>query len=175
MKKVEFGFANDVDPKGSWQGIGLREGLLITDGEYIGAISCCNDTYIVAKIEECQNHPEYVGKYIARKALYDMYPDGSGILFLNQKEDYITQKIEALINRSAQSQDISSIEDIIRLSEGFGKASRLFQLAETEGEKVFTCSITAPAFEEKNELLKSCHGSLSQMAKELKELESQRK
>jgi len=30
MKKIEFGYANEIDPKASWEGIGIRKGLLLT-------------------------------------------------------------------------------------------------------------------------------------------------
>ena len=174
MKKIKFGFANESDPKGSFQGIGLKEGLLILDGEYIGAISCCGDTYVVAKIHECLNHPEYVGKYIARKALYDMYKDGSGVLFLNQKEDYIIVKLESLINRCAEKQEIKSAEDLTKISDSIGPAPVIFKLAE-QYDEILSCSIQPSVFEEKNELIKSCQSSFSELNKEIRELQSQRK
>ena len=85
MKKIEFGFANDAEPKGSWQGIGIKDGLLLTDAVYYGAISFNGNNFIVAKVDndEYNRFPSLLDKFIVRDAVVDVYADGSNTLFLN--------------------------------------------------------------------------------------------
>ena len=66
MKKIEFGYANEMNPTGSWQGIGIKEGLLLTEADYYGAIKYEDNSYIVAKVKEDQygRYPHLVEKFI---------------------------------------------------------------------------------------------------------------
>ena len=39
MKKIEFGFANEQNPRGSWEGIGIKPGLLLNEADYYGVVN----------------------------------------------------------------------------------------------------------------------------------------
>ena len=39
-KMIRFGFSNDKNPSGSWEGIGIKQDMLLTDAEYY----CCRDS-----------------------------------------------------------------------------------------------------------------------------------
>ena len=49
MKIIEFGYSNDVNPKGSWEGIGIKEGLMLTEADYYGVVKYEDNSYLIAK------------------------------------------------------------------------------------------------------------------------------
>lgn len=168
MKKIEFGFSNDFDPKGSFEGIGIKPGVLLTDADYYGSMEFDGNYYIVAKVveDEFNNYPQLLGKYIVRQALCDLFADGSSILMLNQEETPITRKFEERLNSPEFMGDISNIRDIINILYGVHMSSRAFLLCEL-GEKILSTSIRPDAFERKNNAINSCHDSISEMQQEL--------
>lgn len=168
MKKIEFGFANYVEPKGSWQGIGIRDGHFLTDAIYYGSISYGGNNFIVAKVDkdEYGHYPNLVDKFIVRDALVDVYADGSNILFLNQEVSHNAQSIEMFINNDRIRERINNIGDVINLCDGVHSASRLFRLVELD-DKIISTSITNEAFTAKNEAIKNCRDSLSDMQRSL--------
>lgn len=114
MKWIEFGFSNDRETTGQWQGIGIKERLLLTDAEYYGAINYGRDSFIVAKAvkDEYGRYPELVDNFIVRPAIADIYPDGSGILYLDQEQSRIGEEIERYLN--SVKNRISGYNDILR-------------------------------------------------------------
>ena len=110
-KRIEFGYANEMNPSGSWEGIGINKGLLLTDAEYYGSMQYGDKSLIVAKVieDEYGRFPELVDNFIVREALVDLYKDGSGILFLNQEETVICKKLEELLNRKQIKEKITDI------------------------------------------------------------------
>lgn len=163
MKKIEFGFANDVDPKGSWQGIGIKEGLLLHDAIYYGSFSYRGNNYIVAKVDkdEYGRFSNLLNKFIVRDALVDVYADGSNTLFLNQEVSQMAQTFEANLNRENVIDRIKDINDIIDLC-CVHQPSKLFKLVESD-DRIVATSITDTAFTNKNEAIKNCRRSLSDM------------
>ena len=95
MKKIEFGFSNDSNPTGSWEGLGIKEGLMINDADYYGAIHYEGYNYIISKVvdDEYCRYPEFVGKFIVRPALCDVYADGSVTMYLNSEENIVSKKL----------------------------------------------------------------------------------
>lgn len=171
MKRIEFGFANDDEPKGSWQGIGIRDGLLLTDAIYYGAVAdvADGDNYIVAKVDkdEYGRFPNLLGKFIVRDALVDVYADGSSTLFLNQEVSDLAKGLEAFLNNEMFLGEINSIDDVIRLTgRAFIPASKSFKLVELDS-KIVSTSITPEAFDVKNTAIKNCHKSFSDMQRSL--------
>lgn len=164
MQKIEFGFANDKNPKGTWEGIGIRQGLLLTEADFYGAVKVESNSYIVAKVteDEYDRYPELLDKFLVRPALVDLYPDGSGTLFIDQDESFEAYQLEEYLNSSQVKDRISSIEDVINLSNGVIPADKAFQLL-TDQDKVVAISITHDAFERKNSALKNCHLSFSEL------------
>lgn len=168
VKKIEFGFANDDEPKGSWQGIGIRDGLLLTDAIYYGAISFRDNNYIVAKVDkdEYGRFPSLVDKFIVRDALVDVYADGSNILFLNQEISNDAQTIQNILNNERIVGNIRNIDDIINLDIGAHSASKFFKLVELD-DKIIATSITNEAFTTKNKAIKNCRYTISDMQRSL--------
>lgn len=168
MKKIEFGYSNDLEPSGSWEGIGIKQGVLLIDAAYYGAIEFNGDSFVVAKVEkdEYGRYPELVDNFIVRNAIADMYADGSGSLLLDQEKSMEATKIENLLNEPAIKSQINGINDILAVSNGIHRANKFFTILETE-EKVVSTSITHNAFEAKNSALKRCHRTFSDMQRTL--------
>lgn len=169
MKKVEFGFSNDYDPKGSWEGIGIKPGLLLTDAEYYGAVKYDDNSYIVAKITEDEygRFPHLLGNFIVRPAVADMYVDGSGTIFLDQEETMVTRQLEERLNSSHVKDGIKNIDDVLSNCYGVHMADKSFKILTMDSDTVLTTSITHEAFERKNTCLKDCRKSFSELQEQL--------
>ena len=164
MKKIEFGFANDKNPNGSWEGIGIRPGLLITEAEYYGAVKYEDNSYIIAKIvkDDSKRYPDLVGNFMVRPAIADLYKDGSGIIYLDQEQSLIAHQLEKHLNSERIKDRIKSIDDVFRHCLNVHMADNSFTIL-TVGDQIITTSIKHQVFEEKNEALKNCHKSFSQL------------
>lgn len=164
MKKIEFGYANEKEPKGSWEGIGIKQGMLLTEADLYGFVKVGNNSYVVAKVtkDEYNRYQELLDKFLVRPALADLYPDGSGIIFLDQEQSLEAYQLEEYLNSPQVKDRISSIEDVISLSNGVVPADKAFKLL-TAQERVVTTSINHDAFERKNSALKKCHLSFSEL------------
>lgn len=162
MKKIEFGYANEMNPSGSWQGIGIKEGLLLPAAEYYGAVSYEDNSYIIAKVieDEYKRYPELLGKFIVRPAIADLYKDGSGNIFLNQEETLVTKQLESHLNNPQISEKINNFNDILNFTNGINRASNAFTFL-TMDDKIISTSITNEEFERKNNAIKNCHDSFS--------------
>lgn len=169
MKKIEFGFSNDYDPKGSWEGIGIKPGLLLTDAEYYGAIKYEDNSYIVAKVveDEYGRFPHLLGNFIVRPAIADMYVDGSGTIFLDQEETMVTKQLESRLNSSQVKDRINDIDDVLNNCYGVHMADKSFRMITMDSDTVITTSITHEAFEMKNTYLKGCRASFSKLQEQL--------
>lgn len=165
MKKIEFGFANDREATGQWQGIGIKEGLLLTDDEYYGAINYGRDSFIVAKVvkDEYGRYPELVDNFIVRPAIADIYPDGSGILYLDQEQSRIGEEIERYLN--SVKNRISDYNDILRYCDFVQRGNKLFNLID-DGDTIVATSIKHDIFEIKNTALKNCHHTFSNLQRQ---------
>ena len=100
MKKIEFGYANEKEPKGSWEGIGIKQGMLLTEADLYGFVKVGNNSYVVAKVtkDEYNRYQELLDKFLVRPALADLYPDGSGIIFLDQEQSLEAYQLEEYLN-----------------------------------------------------------------------------
>lgn len=168
MKKIEFGFTNEAEAKGPWQGIGIRDGLLLADAVYYGAISFNGNNFIVAKVDkdEYNRYPSLLDKFIVRDAIVDVYANGSNTLFLNQEVSWDAESIQMYINNEKIRERINSIDDVIRFCDGVHQASRLFKLVELDNS-IMATSITNEAFTAKNEAIKNCRHTMSDMQRML--------
>lgn len=171
MKKIEFGFSNDIKPNGSWEGIGIKNGLLLTEAEYYGCFNFGDDTYLLAKVveDEYNRYPQLLNNFIVRPAIYDMYKDGSGCLMLNQEETVVSKKIETLLNNLQIKDKITNMQDVSKYCEGVQHAPICYKLIEMGPEEmnINATSITPDAFNTKNEAIKGCHSTISEMQIEL--------
>ena len=166
MKKIEFGYSNDAAPTGSHEGMGIKPGLLLCNADYYGAIEFEGNYYIIAKVveDEFQHYQQLLGNFIVRKALCDLYPDGSCILMLDQNEDIVTQQLENYLNDERVKQYINTADDIFKVcNSNVHRAPASFMLAEYNRDTILSTSITSEAFEIKNEAIKNCHSSFSSL------------
>ena len=164
MKKIEFGFSNDLNPTGSFQGIGIRPGLMLLEADYYGAISYEDENYVVAKVTEdaYNRYPDLLNNFIVRRALCDLYAYGSCVLYLDQNESETTKRLETILNDSRIKEYINSPEVLFKISNGINKAPNSFMLAEL-GEKVIATSILTQEFDKKNDAIKSCRNPISEL------------
>lgn len=170
MKKIEFGYANDIDPKGSWEGIGIKQGLLLIEADYYGAIQYEGNSYIVAKVTEDKygRFPDMVDKFIVRNAVVDIYADGSSTLFLNQEESLESKQFERYLNMEQLKDKVNNVSDVLNFINGVYAPNKSFRLLEMD-DKIIATSITNEAFEVKNEAIKNCRQTISEMQRHIQE------
>ena len=165
MKKITFGFNNDINPTGQFEGIGIKPGLLLCKADYYGAIGYKDSNYIVAKVvqDEFNRYPDLLNKFIVRQALCDIYADGSAVLMLNQDENIDTQYLEEYLNNLKRKDEIKNITDIYKCCEGVTRAQNAFVLPELGRDEILATSIRTEEFYRKLEAIKNCHNSISEL------------
>lgn len=164
MKTIEFGFDNNMEPTGSWQGMGIKEGLLLVDAQYIGSVEVDEQHFVIAKVEkdEYNRFPDLAGKFIVRDALVDVYADGSTTLFLNQQQSAWAKQIENLINLPQVNAKIHNIEDVFNAVNGIHRSNNAFKIEEMK-DKLIATSIVPEAYERKYEAINHCHRPISEV------------
>ena len=173
MKIVKYGYENSQNPTGSFEGIGfnMREnGKCVgpVTGEYLGVVRISSDDYLIARTKEAfANDENYVGNTCVRRALADLYPDGSGILFIDQETDHMCRQLERLFDHEKTRELMDSGIDAKRICGG-DIPPFAFECV-TRGDKVFATAIEHDAFEEKRALISRCHNSFSNLEKELEQ------
>ena len=164
MKKIEFGFDNNLNPTGSWQGIGINPKVMLLDAEYIGSISIEGNNYIITKtINQTRNYQENM--FLVRNALVDLFPSGSGILYLSQNENEITNGLENLLNNPNVKDKIITVEDVLRVCSSANYSMPSFRIIESS-PKIIATSILPEVFEEKNNAINNCHKTFTQIQSE---------
>ena len=168
MKKIKFGYSNSTNPTGNYEGIGIKPGLMLCDADYYGAIQYDGNNYIIAKVveDEYNRYPQLLNRFIVRKALCDLYADGSCIMMLDQNENEVTQLLENFYNSTEIQKYIKNPEDIFIVGNGIYRAPISFFYASLRDE-VFSTSIITEVFDKKNEAIKHCHSSVSELQSEL--------
>jgi len=170
MKKIEFGYSNSSNPTGSWEGIGISNDLLIQEAEYFGALSYEGNTYIFAKnIVDDDISPNNTDSFMVRDALVDMFADGSGIIMLNQEKSFVSQQFEEYLNKAEIKARVKSIDDIMNLVRGLGHPPKSFKIMEMdyENNSMLATSLAPEVFEKKNEAIKNCQSSFSDIQMQL--------
>lgn len=161
MKKIEFGFDNNLNPTGSWQGIGINPKVMLLDAEYIGSVSIEGNNYIITKtVNQTRNYQENM--FLVRNALVDLFPSGSGILYLNQNENEITNGLENLLNNPNVKDKIITVEDVLRVCSAANYSMPSFRIIESS-PKIIATSILPEVFEEKNNAINNCHKTFTQI------------
>ena len=168
MKKIEFGFATEDNPRGSWEGMGIKPGLLLSEAEYIGTVGYQDDHLVIFKVvkDDHGRFPQLLGKYVVSDALYDTYADGSGILFLDMEQSKAAENLQQYLNTPSVSSKIQDIDDVIKNSYGVRQPNRAYKLLDLD-ETIVATSINHEAFTAKNEAVKNCRMSLSEMQMQL--------
>lgn len=164
MKKIEFGFDNNLNPTGSWQGIGIKPKVMLLEAEYIGSVSIEGNNYIIVKtINQTRNYQENM--FLVRNALVDLFPSGSGILYLSQNENEITTSLENLLNNPNVKDKIITVEDVLRVCSAANYSMPSFRIIESS-PKIIATSILPEVFEEKNNAINNCHKTFTQIQSE---------
>ena len=155
MLKIRFGFADSMNNFQGQEGIGIKDGVLLTYADYYGIINYSGSDYLVAKAieDESNNCPELVGNFIVRPATLHQYNDGSEELVLNQEEDNQSKELEERLNYPVTKEIIISKDDIIgidpSIEEGSFSADYL-----ALGNEISATSISDEAFKREVEEMK---------------------
>ena len=100
MKKIDYGYNLSNNPVGSFEGIGinpLSEGPITA--EFLGIIDYDGEDYLIGRTTLAfKDDPNYLGKITARRATAEIYPDGTGTVFIDMDENDKTRKIEEVLN-----------------------------------------------------------------------------
>lgn len=171
MKKIEFGFSNDNNPTGSWEGFAINRGVRLYDAEYYGTIQYEDDNYLVAKVSNDEgNDPNFYDKFIVRPAIADVYMDGSGRILLDQEQSMIGQQIENFLNNPDIKDKVHNVNDITYFCDGTHIVNDISFTLLTMPDSLIATSIRHDVFETKNNNLKALHNyhkPLSELAAEL--------
>ncbi len=164
-KKVDFGYDNSLNPNGSFEGIGLTgKGIGPISGEFIGVINVNNNNYLVTKIinsykDECN------GKIDVRKSLADLYADGSGILYIDQRYSNDCQELEKILNSKPVK---NALLKGINIKDVFPSDFVPFSFdCVTKSNNIIATAIKHEVFEGKRNLISNCHNSISSMQQEI--------
>ena len=179
MKILHFGYDRSSHPYGTFEqeGLGLKEnGKLVgpTYGELIDVINLYNENYIIYKVINAFNNDErYIGKYEVRRAIADLYANGTGVLYIDKKKDYNSEKLETIINYDDFQNRLANGEDFIKILDVLPSDNYAFDgvlKMKDENECINVCTIDHDVFEYKNSLLKKCLSSMSDMQEKIDEL-----
>ena len=169
-KMIRFGFSNDKNPSGSWEGIGIKQDMLLTDAEYYGIVRCGDENFMVAKVveDEFNRFPELVNGFIVRRALAEFYPDGSSTLYLDQSTSHFTNKLEELLNSNKIKDNIQKSSDIVELIDGISSPNKIYSLLDLD-EELSSTSILHEEFDAKADRLRRAHDSIAGMQETIEE------
>ena len=170
MKKVDFGFANDSIPNGTFEGIGLSgDARGPVSGEFIDVIRIDNCDYLITKITDTFGNSEHeIGKIDVRRAFADLFPDGSSVMYLDQEHSHSCLSLEQLLNSEKAKELMErgmSVKDICN-----GRNAPLSFLGATYGNLIMATAIRHEVFEEKIKLASRCHTSFSEMQRGIERL-----
>lgn len=171
MKQIEFGYDMSMNPTGSHEGIGIAPGLMLTSADYYGVVSYDGNEHVVVKVTEDKydKYPQLLDKFVVIDSAYDLYADGSGVLFLDQDQSVTSRQIEERINSDELKGKITNIGDVINYcGGGLAPAPIKYKLLEVYEEMpVVSTAIRHSVFEAKRDVIKNCHKSISDMQTEL--------
>lgn len=174
MKKINFGYSNDNNPRGSSEGIGASPNLDIIDSEYIDFVRFDDNVYLISKVGMVfKGQENKVGTIDVREVIADMYVDGSGIIFANQEKSSVCRSLESsLANAKDFIEKGVSVQQIC----GGYRAPDSFKSLLNDGnsslieQPLHVVGIKPEIFQEKKRLLSNCRSSFSSMQRELEEL-----
>lgn len=155
MLKIRFGFADSMNNFQGQEGIGIKDGVLLTYADYYGIINYSGSDYLVAKAieDESNNCPELVGNFIVRPATLHQYNDGSEELVLNQEENNESKMLEKRLNNPVTKEMITSKEDILGIDSSIEEGSFGAEYLAL-GNEISATSISDEAFKREVEEMK---------------------
>ena len=173
MKKIHFGYSNDNNPTGSFEGMGASRNKDIIDSEFIDFMELNGRFYLISKISSTfRGQEDKIGKIDVREVIADLYPDGSGIIFANQEKTDICTSLENSLNNA-----IGLLEkgfNVKQICTGHNAPDSFSSLLHENSElPLLITGIKSNIFEEKRMLISLCRNSFSSMQKELQQLYAQ--
>jgi hypothetical protein len=171
MKKVDFGFANESNPNGTFEGIGLAgEARGPVSAEFIDVVRLNNCDYLITRITETfKNSENEIGKIDVRRAFADLFPDGSAIMYLDQNHSADCFKLEELLNTENAKILLDKGISVKEICGGYN--APLSFLGAINGNLIMATAIRHDVFEEKRALVSRCHHSFSEMRREIESMQ----
>lgn len=151
-KKDQNGKIIQEGPIGAFEGIGINDK---TEGpvtaEFLGIIRYEGEDYLIGRTTMAfKNDPNYIGKITARRATADIYPNGSGTIFLDINENDTTRKLEKDFNsKNTTTESLSSM-----INHRYDSV--------VQGEEIYATSIKTTEFETKKMVNDSLDGHLDE-------------
>lgn len=170
MSKIDFGYSNDNNPTGIWEGMGASPDHDIINAEFMDVIRFNERVYLVSKVGTVFPGLENkVGTIDVREIIADLYPDGSSIIYSNQEKNNDCIKLEnALANAKNLFDRGFSVKQICKAHIPDKCYKYLF---ETDSEfPILVTGIKPNVFEEKRELISKCRSSFSNMQQQLMDM-----
>ena len=167
MKKIEFGSDSSVNPNGSWESIGLENGVL--SGELVGFFNYDGVDYVVTNVGETFTKSEFEKDHMmVNSVLADLYKDGSGNIFVDQLQSEDCKKLETLLNSESAKSLMDRGVSVVDICNGHVVSQALETLANRP--TITALGIRHEVFEKKSEYLKNCNKSFSTMMAEMEAL-----
>lgn len=170
MSRIDFGYSNDNNAKGSFEGIGISPTDHIISAEFIDVIRLNERFYLISRVERAFKNEEHkLGTIDVREVVADLYPDGSGVIFANQEKTYDCLKLEnALANAKNLLDKGMSVREIC---DGHIPDKCYKYLFETDSKfPILVTGIKPNVFEEKRELISKCRSSFSNIQQQLMDM-----
>lgn len=170
IMEVHFGYDSSNHPTGGHEGMGClgEKATGPINGDFIDFICLDSENYLITKITSAFPDSQHkVSKYDVRRALVDVFADGSAVLYLDGVQDYKCQQIETVLNMEKTKVMLEKGWTIREICEaGFSPDG----FNATKGEVILATSIKHDVFEKKKNLIANCRKSISEMQQELEEL-----
>jgi len=166
-KMVDFGYDNSMKPFGSNEGIGLgTKAVGPVGGEFLDVVNYHDNFYLITRITDAfKGSEQYIGKIDVRRALVDLFPDGSGILYIDQNQSQDCRNLTIALNSPELNNALKKnarIRDILST----GGVPFSFSCV-TRGSRIIATAIKHEVFEKKNNLINSCSKPFSDMQETL--------
>ena len=162
MKKIDFGREESNNPKGSFEKIGTDDGVI--SAELLDIIGVEGNNYLITKIIDDYNKNNE-GTIYVKEAIVDLYADGSTVTFVNNGNKEMCKAIQNTLN-SYQITELIKSGNKIRNIIGNSFVPRSFDLIALS-DMILVTEINEDIFEEKKELIKKCHNTISSMQSQI--------
>ena len=173
MTKIDFGFENSMNPKGMFEGIGISgETKGAIRGEFLGVFQMDDMNYLAARTTMAFKD-EGIGQIVVRRALADLYHDGSGNLFIDQLCGEDCKRLETLLNSNRAQEKLNKGARLIDICDGY-LPSNSFDCLTNVGEyaSIVAVAIKHEVFESKRTLLERSRLPMSEMQRKIEALEA---
>ena len=167
MKKVGFGSDSSLNPTGSWESMGLANGVI--EGELIGFFNYDESNYAVSRVTGAFSNSKYdEGEVMVNRVVADLYRDGSGVLYFDQEQDHACRKFEELLNSEKVRSLLERGVPVSEICSGH-RVDKCFDLL-ASGNEISVLGINHEVFDRKKYAIEHCNRSFSVMYEEMERL-----